>query len=67
MAPRSTRKKIRHQATKMLNDCDRMLEHLAMIDILANEQSTYINENMPVLTMFIDQLKQTIEQFRKGL
>lgn len=67
MAGRKTRTKIRFQADKALADLDRCVEHLAKMEIIADERSPYINENLPKVIMVLEGARQILQQFKEGL
>jgi len=67
MASRSTRNKVRWQAKKILDNINRIYEHLKYIDELAQGQSEYINENLPRLVKLFDGVESIITQFYEGL
>ena len=67
MAQRTTRRKIKDQGGKILQDFARILEHLKFMDDLASGQSDYINENMPQLYCMIEGCMHVSENFINGL
>lgn len=67
MTRRSTRNKLRHQAAKAINDCDRILNHLQMLDDMANGESPYINKHMPDLVALVSHMANVLGRFRDGL
>ena len=67
MAARNTRNKLKFQAERIierLNDCQ---VHLKNMDGLADEQSDYLNAQLPVLTTIFEGMVQTVKLFRAGL
>ena len=67
MANRSTRTKLRYQMDKVSTGFKRIYEHLQYLDELANDESTYINENLPPLIKATMEIEKAFERFREGL
>jgi len=67
MAPRNTRNKLKFQTERIierLNDCQ---VHLKYMDELADEQSDYLNSQLPMLATIFEGMVQTVKLFRQGL
>lgn len=67
MSHRSLRNKIRWQARKVLDDIDSISEHLLYLDQLANGQSDYINETLPVIVAAVLEMRKAIDAFESNL
>ena len=67
MTGRSTRNKLRWQVEKAVGCLDRAVEHLARLDAIAEEQSDYINHQMPAIVFMMDGVKNVLNRFREGL
>ena len=67
MTHRSTRNKLRWQATKMTESIDKYLMHARMIDDLSGGQSPVVNATLLVLTNFALELQKVTERFRESL
>lgn len=67
MAQRSTRNKIRHQASKALADIDRCLNHLQFLEELAGGQSDHINETLPAVVVMIAEVQKLLSEWRDTL
>lgn len=67
MTARSTRNKLRWQVERAVGCIDRSVEHLARLDAIAEEQSDYINKQMPALIVMMDGVKDVLNRFREGL
>lgn len=67
MSTRSTRNKLRHQASKASRSVGICMEHLNFLDELADHQSEYINQNLPIIVAFVNELEKLLENFRDGL
>ena len=67
MTSRSTRNKIRHQSKKLLQRCREQIEHLAMIEKLAERQSGHINKSIRPLVTMVDMMEKVFIKFREGL
>jgi len=64
---RSIRNKLRWQAEKIESNLLKAQGHLQFIDDLAEGKSNYIDDNLPVLTIFLEEMIKTIRAFRQGL
>ena len=67
MANRSTRNKLRYQAEKASTATKRVLEHLQSLDEMANNESQYINEYLPMLVKALLEWSMCLERFSEGL
>ena len=67
MAKRRTRIKLRYQMDKVSTGFKRIYEHLQYLDELADNESTYINENLPGLIKATMEIEKGFERFREGL
>ena len=67
MAGRTTRRKIKDQGDKIMQDLTRVLEHLKFLSDLANEQSGYIKENLPGIVLMTEGFTEVMENFIGGL
>ena len=67
MAQRSTRNKLRWQAKKCIDQLDRIMNHLKVIDEMAQGESKYITETAPRLVVIIQAVRVTFVNFRDGL
>ena len=67
MANRSTRNKLRYQAEKASTATARVLEHLQSLDEMANNESQYINEYLPMLVKALLEWSMSLERFSEGL
>jgi len=65
--PRSTRNKLKWQVEKSMGCVDRATEHLARLDLIAGEQSDYINKHVPRLVVMLEAAKTIFSEFREGL
>lgn len=62
-----TRKRLRFQAKAAFKAILKAEEHLAKLDAFAEDQSPYINEQLPKIMVMMDGVKQVLTQFRDGL
>jgi len=67
MAGRSMRNKLRWQTEKVDQHLVKCQTHLQFLDELADGQSEYITENMPIMVTLIEQMRSLIASFRQGL
>lgn len=67
MAARTTRRKIKDVAGRINADLINVLEHMKYLSELADEQSEYINENLPGLVLMIQGTAEVMERFTNGL
>lgn len=67
MGGRSTRNKLRWQAEKVLSHVDKAFEHFHFLDELAQQQSPYINETLPLLLFALQEYRKAVERFRESL
>ena len=67
MAQRTTRNKLRWQAEMAQSKVINALEHLRYLDELADGQSKYINDNLPLMVTPLTIYIQILEKFREGL
>lgn len=63
MAQRSTRNKIRFQVDAALEDLRKGQNHLGLIAALAEDQSDYINDNLPILMATMETVIDAIDVF----
>ena len=67
MASRSTRNRIKHQATKAMDNIEMILIHLKNIDDFAADRSAWITKNMPALVSMTLEYQKFIKRFNAGL
>jgi hypothetical protein len=67
MSSRSTRNKIRFQGKSALDDLRHASDHLTELAALADEASTYINDNLPVIIVALESVRVTLKRFYEGL
>ena len=67
MSSRSTRNKLRWQATKMIECLDKYVQHGHILSTHAGEGSPVINQHIPVLITFALELQKATERFREAL
>lgn len=67
MAQRSTRNKIRFQADSAFDNLRKAQIHLTQLAALADDQSNYINENLPVLIAGLDTVITAVDRFSEKL
>ena len=67
MGSRSLRNKIRWQAEKVLGHVDSMFEHWRYLDELADNQSPFISETLPILLAALSEYKEAVKKFRESL
>lgn len=67
MANRSTRNKLRWQVGKVIEHLVKAQGHFQFLDEMAGGESSYINDNIPVLVDLIDEMIKTCNTFREGL
>ena len=67
MAGRSKRTKVKFQADKAVAKCDGIMQHLKYIDEIAEGESEYINNSLPVLVQWTEMLKDAFLKLRIGL
>jgi len=67
MTARHTRNKLKFQAERIMQKLTECQGHLKYMDELADEQSDYLNKQLPILTIILDGMVQTVKLFREGL
>jgi len=67
MAKRSTRNKVRFQSLAAMKDLKAAQNHLAQLAALANDQSSYIDEHLPVIMAALEMVQKALEQFDERL
>lgn len=67
MSGRSKRTKVKFQADKAISKCNGIQEHLRYIDEVANGESVYINNVIPILVSSTEMLKEALGKLRDGL
>jgi hypothetical protein len=67
MTTRTTRNKIRFQGKSALEDLRRAQEHLTGLAALADDNSPYINDNLPVIMLSIESVRVALSSFYEGL
>ena len=67
MPARSMRNKLRWQTEKVDQHLVKCQTHLQFLDELAEGQSPYIAENMPIMVTLIEQMRSLVASFRQGL
>jgi len=67
MAARSTRNKIRFQARSAMDDLKAAQVHLTQLGALANDQSPYIDEHLPVIMVALESVRTVLDKFSEGL
>lgn len=67
MSTRSTRNKLRWQVGKVIEHLVKAQGHFQFLDEMAEGESPYINDNIPLLVELIDEMIKTCNTFREGL
>jgi len=67
MASRSTRNKIRFQAASAMDDLKAAQVHLTQLGALADDNSPYIDDNLPVIMVSLESVRIVLDQFTEGL
>jgi len=67
MAGRSKRTKVKFQADKAIAKCYDIQTHLRYIDEIAEGESEYINNVIPILVSGTEMLKEALGKLRDGL
>jgi len=67
MTARTTRNKLRFQAEKAVEELDKSLAHIQLLDEIGESRSPYINESIYKLVVLYEQFRQTLVAFREGL
>jgi len=67
MAARNTRNKLKFQAERIIERLVDCQGHLKFMDDLAEGQSEYLNQQIPILTTIFDGMINTVKIFREGL
>ena len=67
MANRSTRQKIRDHAGRMIQETERMFEHIQNMVELSDGRSEYIAENATMLVHIVTEVQGVFLRFRDGL
>lgn len=67
MTARSTRNKLRFQGFSALNDLRHAQDHLIGLAALADDQSPYINDNLPLIMTGLDTVQKALDKFYEGL
>ena len=67
MAKRTTRNKIRHQGAECKADLECAMIHMVQLGALADERSTYINENLPIIIAGLQMVIDSWDAFTPGL
>ena len=67
MAKRTDRQRVQEQAGRIMSALDKAIEHAEKLDSIADGQSDYISEKLPILVTGIDLVKNLAEHFKKGL
>jgi len=67
MAKRSTRNKIRFQADAALENLRKGQHHLGLIAALADDQSGYIDEHLPIIMATLEAVIVAVDTFSDKL
>lgn len=67
MAGRTTRNKIRFQAKKAVEDIDRAVGHLCLMNNIADGRHPIVNEYIPVIVTLIEEMQKILKKFRENL
>jgi len=62
--PRSTRNRIRFQVEKAMKQLDRLLEHLALANVIAGEDHPAFTAAMPQIVQGVEMLRDVLTAFR---
>jgi len=67
MTVRSTRNKMKWQAEKIMKDLEKALRHCHDIELMAANESEYVNANLPEIVTLVDYMYKVVKTFREGL
>lgn len=67
MTSRSSRNKVRYQVFSALADMKRAENHLLQLAGMANDQSKYIDDNLPQIIAALTFIIETLDKFSEGL
>ncbi len=67
MAKRSTRGKLKYHAIEALVDLKTAQKHMVSIAALADDQSGYIDNNLPPIIAAVEFIIDTFDKFSDGL